>query len=267
LNQEQMKKTVLAGLLWLQLAGVSAEPLSDADFCRNGLFPREQEQLSMGVIQGATAEKVHFFDDLDGCPSKGASCMRAAYLIPGDQVVVGKSTAGWACVWYQGRKHESVSWVPRKNVALLPASADRPAQGLDRHLGGRSGQDPHFPVKREGRTPVRVEFALARRDAAERRADRASGRDGGRLQVDGSKAGATDGDCQVRLTRIGSYLVADDNGACGGMNVRHTGMYLRPAKTGQLTQPLTTPCRRPLNRRSSASAAGSPSRCTRPAGD
>jgi hypothetical protein len=52
----------------------------------------------------------------------------------------------------------------------------------------------------------------------------------GRLDVHGSSASAVEGDCQVRLARIGKYLVADDNGACGGMNVRHTGMYFRLPK-------------------------------------
>lgn len=47
------------------------------------------------------------------------------------------------------------------------------------------------------------------------------------LDVQGSKATASDGDCSVALTRIGKYLVADDNGSCGGMNVRHTGVYFR----------------------------------------
>jgi hypothetical protein len=101
-----MKKTLWVCMLYMQLAYAAAgqlnqdnasqiavRALSDADFCRNGLFPREQESLSLGVVQGQKAEKVHFFGDFDGCPSNGAQCRHSTYLVPGDEVLVGKTTA------------------------------------------------------------------------------------------------------------------------------------------------------------------------------
>lgn len=63
---------------------------------------REQEELSLGVVQVKKAKKYIFFDDFDGCPSKG--------------------------VWYQGRKHEFVSWVPKKNIAMRPAPPLHPVR-------------------------------------------------------------------------------------------------------------------------------------------
>ena len=238
-----MKKSLWACMLYVQLAYVAArEPDQDkasqiadsasldADFCRNGLFPREQESLSLGVVQGQKAEKVHFFDDFDGCPSNGAQCRQSTYLVPGDEVLVGKTTADWACVWYQGRKHEYVSWVPKKNVSLHPASpihpvadwigvwVDGPEKIWISLLNSKDGLQLRSKMRWDGGTSPDGEI-------------RANyGGMTGRLDVHGSSASALEGDCQVRLTRIGKYLVADDNGACGGMNVRHTGLYLRPTK-------------------------------------
>lgn len=94
-----MRTSLFVFMLLAPLAGSAQAQVSDADFCRNGLFPREQEHLSLGVVQGQKAEKVHFFKDDDGCPSRSAECMRASYLVPGDKVLVGKSTADWVCVW------------------------------------------------------------------------------------------------------------------------------------------------------------------------
>ena len=37
----------------------------------------------------------------------------------------------------------------------------------------------------------------------------------------------TDDACTVTLRLLGPYLVASDNGGCGGMNVHFTGVYRR----------------------------------------
>lgn len=206
-------------LLTLPLAAAAAD---DADFCRNGLFPREQAQLDLGVIQGRPGERVHFHDDLDGCPAKGAACRRAAYLIPGDAVVVGKRNADWACVWYQGRKHESVSWVPLRSVALRPAAALDRARDWTGLWSDGSSSIRIAPAGRDGRLRI---VSTLRWEGGEGRAN--FGGMEGVLALQGAQATAAQDACQVALSRIGDYLVADDNGACGGMNVRHTGMYRR----------------------------------------
>lgn len=200
---------------------------SDANFCRNGLFPREQAHLSLGVVQGRADEKIHFFDDLDGCPSRGAMCMRAAYLVPGDEVLVGKSTDEWACVWYQGKKHEFVSWVPKQNVTTLPAPPLHPvldwvglwSDGFATIRITQSTADSTLEILSKLRWYGGVS------PTGEERAN--YGGTKAALDVKGSRATASDGVCQVVLTRIGRYLLADDNGDCGGLNVRHTGVYFR----------------------------------------
>jgi hypothetical protein len=214
-------------MLLIPFACHAQAAVSDADFCRNGLFPREQEHLSLGVVQGRPGEKVHFLDDMDGCPSKGAMCMRPAYLVPGNEILVGKRTADWACVWYQGRKHEFVSWVPRKNVVLLPAPPLHPVRDWVGLWSDGLSTIRLSPSKEGGK--LRISSSLRWDGGVDPAGERRMNVGGmtGTIDLHGVKATGAEGDCQVTLARIGQYLLADDNGDCGGMNVRHTGMYFR----------------------------------------
>lgn len=223
-----MRTLLHACLLLLPLACHAQANGSDADDCRNGLFPREQESLSLGVVQGRSGEKVHFFDDMDGCPSKGEMCKRPAYLLPGDHILVGKRTADWACVRYQGKQHESVSWVPRKNVTLLPAQPIHPMRDWV-GLWSDGLSTIRFAPAKDGAGQLQMTSRLRWDGGVDSGGERRMNFGGmtGSVDVQGAKATASEHDCQVALTRIGHYLVADDNGNCGGMNVRHTGVYSR----------------------------------------
>lgn len=214
-------------LLLIPLVCDAQAQVSDADFCRNGLFPREQENLSLGLVQGQKDQKVHFFDDSDGCPSKGAKCMRSAYLVPGDDVLVGKSTADWACVWYQGRGNEFVSWMPKTNIAKLPAPPLHPVRDW---VGVWSDGNATIRISPSGaRDTLEVLSTLRWNGGVSASGDLIANYGGTKaaLNVYGPHASASDGVCKIALTRIGKYLLADDNGDCGGMNVRHTSVYFR----------------------------------------
>jgi hypothetical protein len=214
-------------LLLIPLVCDAQAQASDNDFCRNGLFPREQEHLSLGVVQGQKDQKIHFFDDYDGCPAKGTRCMRVAYLVLGDEVLVGKSTADWVCVWYQGRNREYVSWMPKTNIALVPTPPVHPIRDWVGVWSDGSGTIRISPL--DARDTLEISSKL-RWDGGDSPAGYPIANFGGItavLNVNGPQASASDGVCQVALTRIGRYLVADDNGNCGGMNVRHTGVYFR----------------------------------------
>lgn len=201
--------------------------VSDVEFCRNGGFPGEQDSMSLGVIQGQKYEKVHFFEGYDGCPSKGAACRRPAYLVPGDEVLVNKRTAGFACVWYQGRKRASVGWVPANKVALLPPPPLDPARDWLGTWSDGVGTIRIWPASGAGRMQIasRLRWDGGTGPNGEPRAN--FGGMHGVLEVQGARASAAEGTCQVVLTRIGRYLVANDDGVCSGINVRHTGVYSR----------------------------------------
>jgi hypothetical protein len=153
--------------------------------------------------------------------------MRSAYLIPADEVLVGKSTADWACVWYQGRKHDFVSWMPRKNIAVLQAPLLHPVRDW---VGVWSdGTDTIRIFPSAGRDTQEILSKLRWASGVSPNGETIANYGGTRaiLNVYDSRASASDEICQIALTRIEKHFLADDNSDCGGINVRHTGVYYR----------------------------------------
>lgn len=153
-----------------------AAQVSDADFCRNGGFPRE-DRLSLGIIQG--------------------------------------------------RKHESVGWVPANKVAPLPAPPLDPVRDWLGTWSDGVGTIRIWPAPGAGRMQIESKLRWDGGTAPNGEPRANFGGMHGVLEMQGSRASAAEGACQVMLTRIGRYLVADDDGDCGGINVRHTGVYSR----------------------------------------
>jgi hypothetical protein len=73
--------------------------------------------------------KVHFYRDDDGCPGQGEACATKPYLVAGDTVLVAQEVPGWSCVWYSGKKHEFVGWMPTKSGKAAGFTAQRSPNG------------------------------------------------------------------------------------------------------------------------------------------
>lgn len=230
-----MPKTPVLILLLTALVGLVAPALANpADIpaysCRNGLFAMHADHhFQLGQIQGK--ERAYFFRDTEGCPT-GKSCQTASYVIPGDRVIINQIQSDWACVWYQGKKSETVGWVPRQQIKLNPPAkvpalkewighwvfsesadilikpaANKQALALDGQafwLGlvvngervihmGALGTPEILPVK------DRVHYS----------------------------SGDDEFSCKAELLLLPPYLIADDNGNCGGQNVTFRGVYTR----------------------------------------
>lgn len=234
------RNLLLATLLWTQLGYAGAMVVaqgdveqaspgaaSDARFCRNGLFPREQADLTLGVIKAINGQKVHFYRDDEGCPSLQSQCARREYLVSGDQVLVGKHTGSWACVWYFGKKHEFVAWVPKRNVNAVQAP---PFPAIDDWIGDwvyHANRIHLYMDDSSGRPAVRSELRWDGGTTSTGDTIAHYGGMRGTLDVAGARATAVEGSCKLTLARIGEFLVADDNGNCGGANVRHGGVFRR----------------------------------------
>jgi len=114
--------------------------------------------------------------------------------------VVSKRTAGFACVWYQGRKHESVGWVSADKVAPLPAPPLDPVRDWLGTWSDGAGTIRITPAPGLGRMQI----------ASTLRWDGGTGPNGepranfggmhGLLEVQGAKASAAEGACRVVLT-------------------------------------------------------------------
>jgi hypothetical protein len=211
-----------AGLL---ASGYAQAQNTDEDMCRNGLFPSQQEFHIASVA--ATASRLYFFNDWDGCPHKGASCRTNAYVLSGDRLLLGKTHGEWTCAWYQGKSHETVGWVRNQDLVV---QAPAPVQAADWTGTWKDG------YKGPGKVRIERQGSAWHVDGETRWIGQNTENYGGMsgpLEVSGERArlspaaGEEEFACGASMVRIGEFLIVHDNGQCGGINVRFDGVYLR----------------------------------------
>jgi hypothetical protein len=212
----------------------SAAQTSDAEMCRNGLFPREQDSLQIAKVAGTPPERLYFSDDHDGCPGKGAQCRKKAYVLPGDELLLGKVSGDWTCAWYQGKARETVGWVPNKNLVIQPPEAS----GIDWLGTWKAYNHPGYIniASKDGVVYVQANTRWTGAKLPDGSRVEHLGDMAGELRIDKHRArfgGAWDAagwECAAQFTRVGRFLVVHDNAQCGGVNVRFDGVYTRAAR-------------------------------------
>ncbi|WP_417777775.1 hypothetical protein [Stutzerimonas xanthomarina] len=218
-----------ATLLWCVLLAPSVQAL-EAYSCRNGFFPAFAGQVRHAEITADAGERVHFRDDAAGCPDN-ASCVQKAYLIDGDRLLLGKQTAGWACVWYFAEKREFVGWLPARNLTVDPPPPKPTADDWTGRWEPITGGNTIAIAKPSPDEPLAVEGQAIWQGGLNGFGERVvhlgafSGRAwpaGDLLQV---AEGDGDYDCSVTLQYVTGNLVVTDNSHCGGMNVRFDDVY------------------------------------------
>lgn len=213
---------------WILLFCVSAAHAIEPYSCRNGLFPRAAGTVSAAVV--SAADKVPFRDDAEGCP-QAASCVRKAYLVKGDAVLVSSSESGWSCAWYFGRAHEFVGWLPSDALAVLPAAMPSPSDWIGTWVPIAGGQSLRIAAGRGTALELsgEAQWRGGRDEAGEPvvhagsfRGSAAPAGDRLTLDADDGKSG-----CVVRMQLVWHSLVVSDNALCGGVNVRFDNVYRR----------------------------------------
>ncbi|MGO4475453.1 hypothetical protein AB4Z32_04280 [Massilia sp. 2TAF26] len=53
-------------------------------------------------------------------------------MVPGDRLLLGKTHGEWTCAWYQGKSHETVGWVRKRDLAIQAAAEPAPADWTGR---------------------------------------------------------------------------------------------------------------------------------------
>lgn len=222
-----MKTGIFALTLGVLLTSTQAFA-AEEDSCRNGYFPGYQGEYHQAEIS-AGAGNVHFYDDSDGCPEKGASCARKAYLVPGNQVLVAQTKPGWSCVWYFAKKRDFTSWIPSSSLTAIPLRPVQPddwlglwlpVEGTDAITLSRHGNTLHVSgnanwhggTNSDGEEVVHI--GEIDDDATVK---------GNRLTF-----GVPDSqqyECGGEMLLINGNLVVRDNSNCGGMNVRFNNVY------------------------------------------
>ena len=160
-----------------------------------------------------------------GCAT-AASCMLAK-LVAGDMVTPYRTEGAWTCGYIQERNGAGPGWVKTSDLHEIHADPAPPLAawvGTWTNGGGRiritvgGAGTLHLVGENEwhGRAGV-VHTGEFEGDARP---------EGNHLHFEESGAGS----CTVDLTLIGNYLAANDNEACGGMNVRFWGTWKRVGK-------------------------------------
>jgi len=197
--------------------------------CRGGFFPSFQDETKAGVITLAEKAKSYFYDDAKGCPYQ-KSCKQRAYLINGNQVLVGKRQDGWSCVWYNGKRHDFIGWMPSANIKERD---DNQTPDISAWLGTWRyyKTDGEISISQINGSRLKVEGTAFWYGANDNVHDGGVEAEG---TVKGDRLEISEGDdqyaCKVSMKLVGNQLMVTDNSACGGMNVRFNNVYSRTKK-------------------------------------
>ncbi|MFH6782999.1 MULTISPECIES: hypothetical protein [Methylobacterium] len=184
-------------------------------------------------VQGASARK--------GCPGPDPACREKAFVVPGNTVILGGTTPGFVCATYVGQKGAVRSgWLPEGAVARAPAP---PAPSLSDWTGTWTAPEATLVIRpaKAGALSVKGDASYGTLDPDRvRRGAVNMGSVEGTTAPTGPTLAFTMGDkgtmpfaagertdCSLRLRLLPPFLLAEDNNACGGMNVSFTNVYRR----------------------------------------
>jgi hypothetical protein len=169
------------------------------------------------------------------CPADSETCKGKAYLVAGDLVLIGKTQGAYTCVAYQSPRARKQIWTNGwilssafSRVAPMPSPRLSDWIGTWVHTGGeisiRKGQGGGLAIKGEHTYPAAMNVHSGVIAAQVKPANgMLAFADDGAVAFDK----VSEGDCLVRMQRIGALLLVEDNGACGGSMVTFTGLYRR----------------------------------------
>lgn len=195
-----------------------------ANWCRNGGFASDAQELKVARVKGTRGTRAYFYGEDEGCPGPGAKCRQKAYVIPGDALVVSRAFGDYVCAWFQpARGYETVGWLRADQLELSGRDANPPAA---RWLGEWVLHENGFTIGRGAKAgELRVEGQASWYGVNPGNVHV------GEVNASAAPAGDTlaleDDTCKLTLRLVGDFLVADDNGECGGVNVTFDGVYRR----------------------------------------
>jgi hypothetical protein len=200
--------------------GVSAQDSggNPANWCRNGGFASDAKEFRVARVRGARA---YFYGEDEGCPGPDAKCRRKAYVVAGNSLVVSRKFGDYVCAWFQpARGYETVGWLRADQLELPETDASPPAA---RWLGEWVLHSNGLTIRRgEKAGELRVEGSALWHGLGDNVHV-------GEVNASAAPGGNTltleDDICKLTLRLVGDFLVADDNGDCGGVNVTFDGVY------------------------------------------
>jgi len=217
-------RALLAAFACLAFAG----PAASAEECDSYGFEGSASYQAAKVRKGVA--KARFMD------STGAA--QAAYLVPGDEVVVLARSGDLSCAVYVSRKFdETIGWL--KSSVLVEVKPSKAWKGTFQR--DQLGSEAVLKPLKDGRVDVSVSAYWAMSLEAARNGGINEGGLGGEVKpVNGvihiDAVPAENNNCEADLRLMGSrYLLIEDNRdrlgddilTCAGHNVTFTGLYVR----------------------------------------
>ena len=200
--------------------------------------------VESGTVTGS--DKKTFFvkgeTDDTSCPATTGSCLRKAFLVPGNAVLVSRHSGDFACATYvNGKGVETTGWIPNAAVTVETGTG---APKPEDWTGTWIRDEAKITIKAAGPGSLTVHGDATYGIHDPERVKRGSvnlGEISGVAGAVGPRLSFTMGDqdktlpvdkgddsmCKVWLQRTGDYLLVDDNNACGGMNVSFRGTYVQ----------------------------------------
>ncbi len=182
------------------------------------------------------------------CPAEVDRCQLKAFLVPGDLVLAGPAMDSFICAHFIAPNARLVKEQFRETIGFLPLSElkeiPRSSNAGSAWLGTwRRSAEAEIKIEPEAGGKLKIlgsatfgalDPARVRRGAvnlgelegtvAQPRTNVIAIGDG----WDGSQPMGDDrSECRARLRLFAPYLVVEDNGGCGGINVSFTGVYIR----------------------------------------
>jgi len=222
----------------LMAGSASAYDAYDQHNC-NGVDWNDKQALVVSKV--AARPRVNFikspYDDdfkASSCPANTEACREQSYLVTGDLVLTGKTRGAFTCVTYQSPSAKkqiwTTGWLP--SAALAPI-APMPSPKTSDWLGTWSHPGGDIEIKQiaGGKLSVEGEMVVPTAQDAhtgEIAAKVAPKKDTIAFVDDGSTPFEQEGGgCRVRMQRVASWLMVEDNEGCGGAAVTFTGLYRR----------------------------------------
>ena len=206
-------------LAWAQVCGAQNKPTEACRFPDDGwATPPGQKLIIAEVVQRATL--LAFCESEKGCVASSAAL--------GTPVLIYRGSGDWTCGYFSTYSGGGPAWISRDELRVAPYNLQPPLNawagiwvGGEDRVSIRAGEKPEM---------LRLEGSAQWHGAADNThfggTKGTATPDGNRLHfVESGPSG-----CIIDMTLLGRYIVASDNGLCGGLNARFQGIWKR---TGQ----------------------------------
>jgi hypothetical protein len=228
----------------------SAPALAQEGYCPGVVSFGEESALRLMRVESA-APRVHFIEnrakDKPACPAETEACKRKGFVVPGDVVLTSAKPAPIPCVSYIAPGAKRVKGVFGETNGYLPGSALREvtatvpkreewlgqwSRSAEGEISIAPGEGGKLKVKGEA-TFGALDSGRVKRGAVNMGELEGEAAPRGNMIAlgegyDGTKPFGDDrSECRAKLRLFGRYLVVEDNGGCGGMNVSFTGIYVQ----------------------------------------